>query len=105
MLRGPKTNSVENKLKRQVKNIKCQHLPLDVIHSIKEDDGVISWVHDNTVNGDVPIFVQRVMFVDVPPPRYQPMVPLPHVEHIFRKVSKVGIFLENGIKLVIGLLP
>ena len=77
----------------------------DVIHGIQEDGCGISWIHDNTINGDVPIFIQRVMFIDVPPPSQQTMVILPHVEHLAKKVSKVRIILEHGVEFLIGLLP
>ena len=33
------------------------NLPIDVIHGIQEDRGEISWIHDNTVNRDMPIFI------------------------------------------------
>ena len=89
---------------KQKKNTKCQNSPANVIHGIKKDNGAISRVHDNTVNRDVPILVQRVMLVNMPPPSYQPMIPRPHIEQFVRKVNKVGDFLENGIELVIGLM-
>lgn len=47
---------------------------VDVIYGINEDIGAISRVYDNTVNGDVPIFVQRMMLINVPLPNCQPMV-------------------------------
>ena len=50
-------------------------------------------------------FVHGMMFVNVPPSSRQPMVSLPHKEHLANKVSKVGVILEHGIKLFIGLLP
>jgi hypothetical protein len=79
--------------------------PIDVIHSIKEKGGAISWIHHNAISGYMPIFVQRVVIVDMPKPGCQPMVALPHIEHFVNKDSKVGVSLENGIKLCIGLLP
>jgi hypothetical protein len=53
----------------------------------------------------VSIFVEQVMLVDVHPQNIQPIISLPHVEHLARKVSKIGVFLEHGIEFVIGLLP
>lgn len=66
---------------------KNQNSPVDVIHGIKEDKCVIFWIHNNIVNAYVLIFVQHMMFVNVPPPSCQPMIPLPYVEHFIRKVS------------------
>ena len=39
----------------------------------------------------MPIFVHGVMLINVPPPSHQPMVFLPHEEHLANKVSKVGV--------------
>ena len=91
--------------KREYQQHYMLNSPIDIIHGIKEEGGAISWIHQYTISPYMPIFVQRVMLVDVPPPRCQPMVTLPHVEHVANKVSKVRVFFENGIKLCIGLLP
>ena len=90
-----KKNNIANK--KETSKPTKQNSPVDVIHGIKEDGGAISWFHDNTVNKDMLIFVQRVMLVNVPPPSRQPMVSLPHEEHFADKVSKVGFILEHGI--------
>ena len=107
MLRGPKERKYERGRRKKTKhnNTKCQNSPIDVIYSIKEDGSAISWIHNNTINRDMPILVQQVMLVDVPPPSCQPMVPFPHLEHFFHKMRKVGVSLDNGIKFCIGLLP
>ena len=84
---------------------KMSNSPVDVIHSIKEHGGAISWIHHNTISRDMPIFVQRVMIVDVPPLGCQAMIPLPHIEHFVNKDRKIRVTLENGLKLCIGLLP
>ena len=76
--------------------------PVDII---EEEGSAISWIHHNTISRDMPIFVQRVMIIDVPPPSCQSMVPLPHVEHFVNKDSKVGVSLESCIKLWIDLMP
>jgi hypothetical protein len=62
---------------------------VDVIHSIKKDGDAISWIHNDTVSRIMPVFVQRVMLVDVPPPSCQMMVPVPPIEHFVHKASKV----------------
>jgi hypothetical protein len=69
--------------------------PIDVIHSIEEDCSGAPWIHDNAVNGYMPIFVERVMLINVPRPRCQTMVPLPDEEHLASKVGKVGVISEH----------
>jgi hypothetical protein len=55
---------------KQVKETRERNLnlPIDVIHGIQDYRGGISWIHNNTVNIDMPIFIQRVMFINVPLP-------------------------------------
>jgi hypothetical protein len=91
--------------KFQPNTLKCQNAQIDVIHDIKEDGGAVFWVHNNTVDKDVSIFVYGMVLVNVPKPNRQSMISLPHKEHLANKMREVGVSLENGIKLCIGLLP
>jgi hypothetical protein len=80
-------------------------LPVVVIHGIKEDGRTVFRVDNNAVHGDVPIFVHGMVLVNVSKPSRQAMIPLSHEKHLANKLREVGIFLEHGIKLIIGLLP
>ena len=86
-------------------NKKKTDLPVDVIHGIKKDGNTVSRVDNNAVHRDVPIFVHRMMLVNVSKPSRQAMIPLPHEKHLANKLREVGILLEHAIKLIIGLLP
>lgn len=55
---GPKQRQSKGEKKNNTSNKKNQISAVDVIHEIKEDGGAIFLVYDNTINGDVPIFVQ-----------------------------------------------
>ena len=56
----------------------------------------------------MPIFVERLTFVDVPQPSRQTMVPLPHKEHLAGKVGKVKawgghlVHFKNDVRHNIG---
>ncbi len=82
-----------------------QNSPIDVIHGIQENSGGIPRIHNDAVNRDMPIFVKRVMLVDMPPPSRHTMVPLPNKEHLPSKVGEVGVITEHGIELFISLFP
>lgn len=70
-------NNIRERKKISTRHKTCQNSPINVIHDIKEESNVLSWVHDNMVNEDVLIFVQWVMLVDVHPPSCQPMISPP----------------------------
>lgn len=53
--------TMKQELKKQWKNNK--NSPIDVFHGIQEDCGAISWIHNNPVNKDIPIFVQWMMLL------------------------------------------
>ena len=78
---------------------------MDVIHAIQQDCGAIFWIHNNKVYKDMPILIEQVMLVNMPPPSCETMVPLPHVEYFARMVRNVRVILEHGVKFRIGLLP
>ena len=96
-----KTRRKPNKQTRKI-NL---NLPIDVIHDIQEDCGAIFWIHNNIVHRDMPILIQQVMLINMPPPSCETMVPLPHVEHFAKEVSKVRAILEHSVEIYIGLLP
>jgi len=80
-----------------------QNSPIDVMHGIQEDCGAIPRIHNDAVNGDMLIFFDRVILVNMPPPSRQMMVPLPYKEHLVSKMGKVRVSTEHGIELFICL--
>ena len=46
---------------------KTLNLIIDVIHGIQKDCDGISWIYDNTINRGMPIFIQKMMLINVPP--------------------------------------
>jgi hypothetical protein len=81
------------------------NLPIDVIHGIQKDCGRISWIHNNTINRDMPFFIQRMMLINVPPACCQSVVPLPHKEYLARKMSKIIVILDHRFEFFNGILP
>ena len=84
---------------------KLKGIPVDVIHGIQEDAGLVSRIKDYAVNRNVPSLVIVVEVVHMTPPRRNSMVSLPHVEHLARKFGKVRISHKLGLKAVVGGLP
>ena len=111
VLHVPKKETNENERNKETKNkkinkeMKKQNSLISVIHSIQEDCGAVPWIYDNTVNRFMPIFVERVMLVDVPRSSRQTMVPLPYKEHLAINMDKIIIILKHGIELSIRLIP
>jgi hypothetical protein len=48
-------------------------------------------IQGNTIGRDMPRLFRRMEPVHVAPPSGQPVVPLPHVEHLAHKVDKIGV--------------
>jgi hypothetical protein len=89
----PNEKNIQNtKQTRKTKNL--TNVPVDIIHHIKEDGGAVSGVHNNAIDGNVPIFVHGMVLVNVPKPSRQSMIALPHKEHLANKVREVRVILE-----------
>ena len=84
---------------------KLKGIPVDVIHGIQEDAGLVPRIKDYVVNRNVPSLVIAVEVVHMTPPRRNSMVSLPQVEHLARKFGKVRISHKLGLKVVVGGLP
>ena len=80
-------------------------IPVDVIHGIQEDAGLVPRIKDYAVNRNVPNLVIAVEVVHMTPPRRNAMVSLPYVEHLAGKFGKVRISHKLGLKAVVGRLP
>ena len=85
--------------------LKLKGIPVDVIHGIQEDTGLVSRIKDYAMNRNVLGLVIAVEAVHITPPRRNSMVSLPHVEHLARESGKVRISHKLGLKAVVGGLP
>ena len=77
-------------------------IPVDVIHGIQEDAGLVPRIKDYAVNRNVPSLVIVVEVVHMTPPCRNAMVSLPHVEHLVGKFGKVRISHKLSLKAVVG---
>ena len=100
-----KSMRTEKRQKHEKKKLRMKkpNSPINVIHGIQENCDCIPRIHDNAVNRDMPIFVERMMIIDVSPPCGQTMVPFPHIEHLANKLSKDELSSKHGIETFIRL--
>ena len=66
------------------------YIPIDIVHGIQEDVGLVPMVKDDAMNRHVPNLVIVVEVVDVTPPCREAMVALLHIKHLASKYGKVG---------------
>ena len=85
--------------------LKLKGIPIDVIHGIQEDAGLVSRIKNYAMNRNVPNLVIAVEAVHMTPPRRNSMVSLPHVEHLAIESGKIRISHKLGLKVVVGRLP
>ena len=87
---------------REIMRQKLKGIPVDVIHGIQEDVGLVPRIKDYAMNRNVPGLVMAVEVVHMMPPRRNSMVSLPHVEHLAKKFGKVRISHKLGLKAVVA---
>ena len=85
--------------------LELKSIPVDVIHGIQEDAGLVSRIKDYAMHQNVSGPVIAVEAIHMTPPRCNSMVSLPHVEHLARESGKVKIGHKLGLKAVVGGLP
>ena len=85
--------------------LELKGIPVDVIHGIQEDAGLVTRIKDYAMYRNVPGLVIAMEAVHMTPPRHNSMVSLPHVEHLSRESGKVRIGHKLGFKAVVGGLP
>ena len=90
---------------REIMRLELKGIPLDVIHGIQEDAGLVPRITDYAMHRNVPGLVIAVEVVHMTPPHRNSMVSLPHVEHLARESGKVKIGHKLGCKAVVGGLP
>ena len=76
--------------------LKSKGIPVDVIHGIQEDAGLILRIKNYAMNRNVPGLVIAVEVVHMTPPCRNSMVSLPHIEHLAREYGKVRISHKLG---------
>ena len=57
-------------------------ISVDIVHSIEEQCSRVAGVSHDVVDGYVPIKVNNMKFVDMPPPGSEPVITLLYKEHI-----------------------
>ena len=90
---------------REIMRQKLKGIPVDIIHGIQEDVGLVPRIKDYAMNRNVPGLVIAVEVVHMTPPRCNSMISLPHVEHLTRESGKDRISHKLGLKAVVGGLP
>ena len=85
--------------------LKLKGIPVDIIHGIQEDAGLVPRIKDYAMNRNVSGLVIAVEVVHMMPPHRNSMVSLPHVEHLARESGKVRISHKLSLKAVVGGLP
>ena len=90
---------------REIMRLELKGIPVDVIHGIQEDAGLVPRIKDYAMHRNVPGVIIVVEVVHMTPPCRNSMVSLPHVKHLARESGKVRIGIKLGRKAVVGGLP